>query len=141
VAEIISLNDKLKLSKDKKETIARKQKILAVQKVFQCTQCAFKCERCGQQIRPDPAKGKKCEHQFVRVPYNFCESCEEEYLDYINRMKGKGDSKYYWHNEEWLKVWKDWIEYQSSIDHYLKSKEFKQLLQELRQAGPVLPDS
>jgi hypothetical protein len=141
VAEIICLNDKLKLSKDKKDAIARKQKIQAVQKVFQCTQCAFKCERCGQQIRPDPSKDKKCEHQFVKVPYHFCESCEEEYLDYINRLKGKGDKNYYWHNEEWLKIWKDWIEYQSSIDRYLKSKEFKELLQELRQTGPVLPDS
>ncbi|MCU0615040.1 MAG: hypothetical protein MUD09_08160 [Desulfobacterales bacterium] len=93
MAEIISLNDKLKLSQDKKDAIARKQKIQAVQKVFQCTQCAFKCERCGQQIRPDPSKDKKCEHQFVKVPYHFCESCEEEYLDYINRLKGKGDKE------------------------------------------------
>ena len=98
MAEIISLNDKLKLSKDKKDAIARKQKIQAVQKVFQCTQCAFKWERCGQQIRPDPSKDKKGELQFVKVPYYFCESCEEEYLDYINRLKGKGDENYYWHN-------------------------------------------
>jgi hypothetical protein len=141
VADIISLDEKLKSCKDKKDAQERKKKIKAVQKVFQCTQCAFKCERCGAQIVPNPGKNTKCEHQFVRVPYKFCESCEEEYLEYINQLKGKGDKNFYWHNEEWMKVWKDWIEYQSSVDRYLKSREFKQLLRELRQSGPVAPDN
>lgn len=140
MADIISLDEKLKNCKDKKNAQERKRKIKAVQKVFQCTQCAFKCERCGVQINPDPETKKNCEHQFVRVPYKFCESCEEEYLEYINQLKGKGDKKFYWHNEEWLKVWRDWIEYQSSVDRYLKSREFKQLLHELRQTGPILPE-
>ena len=139
MADIISLNDKLKSCQNKKDAVERKRKIQAVQKVFQCTQCAFKCERCGAQIHPDPSKPKKCEHQYVRVPYQFCESCEEEYLDYVNQLKGRGDKKFYWHNEEWLKVWRNWIEYQGSVDRYLKSREFKQLLQELRQSGPPSP--
>ena len=140
MAEIISLDEKLKISKEKKAERDRKRKIQAVQKVFQCTQCAFKCERCGTQVSPDPGRRQKCEHQHQRVPYQFCESCEEEYIDYIDRLKGKGDPDCYWHNEEWIRVWKDWIEYQNSIDQYLKSKEFKKLLQEIRQSGPGLPD-
>ena len=53
VSNIIQLDDKLKHTKEKKAEIIKKRKILAVQKVFQCTQCAFKCEKCGTQIHPD----------------------------------------------------------------------------------------
>ena len=50
MADVISLDDKLELAKDKKAALIRRRKVLAVQKVFQCTQCAFKCEKCGIQI-------------------------------------------------------------------------------------------
>ncbi len=50
MTNIISLDSKLKLSRDKKAKLIKKRKLLAVQKVFQCTQCSFKCEKCGAQI-------------------------------------------------------------------------------------------
>jgi hypothetical protein len=34
-----------------------------------------------------------------------------------------------------MDAWTKWIEYQSSVDRYIKSKEFKKLLDELRQTG------
>ena len=71
-----------------------------------------------------------------RIPYRFCESCSEEYIDYIERLKGKGDSDCYWHNDDWLEIWKRWIDYQGVIDRYLKSKEFIQLVQELKDTKP-----
>ncbi len=71
-----------------------------------------------------------------RVPYRFCESCSEEYIDFVERLKGGGDSDRYWHNEAWLGVWKAWIDYQSSIDNYVKSKEFIRLMKELKQPTP-----
>ncbi len=135
VANIIQLEDKLQHTKEKKAEIIRKRKILAVQKVFQCTHCAFKCEKCGTQINPDQ-KGKVKAPSDLRVPYRFCESCSEEYVDYIERLTGKGDPKYFWHNEDWLEVWSKWIDYQSVIDRYLKSKEFRQLLEELKETKP-----
>jgi len=67
------------------------------------------------------------------VPYRFCENCLEEYLDYIERLKGRGNPDYYWHNEAWLKVWQGWIGYQNAIDQYMKTRAFTKLLKELQQ--------
>jgi hypothetical protein len=55
-------------------------------------------------------------------------------LEYIERLKGRGDADCYWHNESWIDSWTKWIEYQSSVDRYIKSKEFKKLLDELKQS-------
>jgi len=134
MADVISLDDKLELTKNKKAALIRRQKVLAVQKVYQCTQCSFKCEKCGKQIRHNYQTEKK-DKKKIRVPYRLCDSCSEEYIDYINQHTGKGDPDTYWHNESWVDLWKKWIDYQGAIDRYLKSKEFLQLLQELRQTG------
>lgn len=132
MADVISLDDKLELAKDKKAELIRRRKVLAIQKVFQCTQCVFKCEKCGIQISHNYQAGEK-DNKNLKVPYRLCVSCSEEYTDYINQNKGKGDHDSYWHNKSWLDLWKKWIDYQSAIDRYLKSKEFLQLLQELKQ--------
>ncbi|MBW2490120.1 MAG: hypothetical protein JRE65_03090, partial [Deltaproteobacteria bacterium] len=93
MANIIQLDKKLKHTKEKKAEIIKKRKILAVQKVFQCMQCAFKCEKCCTQIQPEEKKKKRAVNT-LRIPYRFCESCAEEYADYIERLKGRGDSEY-----------------------------------------------
>jgi hypothetical protein len=135
VANIISFKEKKGLAKDKEAALIKKRKVLAVRKVFQCTHCAFKCEKCGTQIDREP--GETTEHRRkLNVPYNFCEECSAEYLDYINRLKGDGDQDCYWHNEAWIDAWGKWIDYQSSVDRYLKSKEFLQLLNELKLTRP-----
>jgi hypothetical protein len=134
VADIISLGDKLKQTEEEKQELIRKRKVLAVQKVFQCSQCAFKCEKCGVQMCQSE-QGEQPEADEIRVPYRFCESCAEEYLDYIERLQGRGDPHRYWHNDDWLEVWKKWIDYQGVMDRYLRSKEFMQLLQELKNVG------
>ncbi len=134
MADIISIDKKLDLAKDKKAALIRRRKVLAVQKVFQCTHCSMKCEKCGTQIEHGSEAGEKYRRS-LRVPYNFCQGCSEEYLEYIERLKGRGDEDCYWHNESWMDAWTKWIEYQSSVDRYIKSKEFKKLLDELRQTG------
>jgi len=128
MSKIISLDDKLKLSAEQRGEVVRKRKIMAVRKVFQCTHCASKCERCGTSLGPE----NHGQADNPRVPYNFCDSCSEEYIEYIERLQGKGDSDAYWYNHAWLKVWQTWIEYQGAIDQYLRSKEFRRLLDELR---------
>ncbi len=135
MTNIIELDKKLKHTKEKKAEIIRKRKILAVQKIFQCMHCAFKCEKCGTQIQPDEHRQQRAISD-LRVPYRFCESCAEEYIDFIERLKGRGDPEYYWHNDIWLEMWRKWIDYQGAIDTYLKSKEFKQLLAELKDTRP-----
>ena len=133
MADVISLDEKLQLSKNKKNDLIRKRKISAVQKVLQCTHCAFKCEKCGTQMHIPHDEGRT---QNPKVPYRFCEGCSEEYIDYVERLKGGGDPDRYWHNDAWLGVWKAWIEYQRSVDSYLKSKEFIRLMNELKQPTP-----
>jgi hypothetical protein len=132
MADIIPLNTKLQHTKAKEAEIIRKRKILAVQKIFQCTHCTYKCEKCGTQISAEDTSNINKISE-LKIPYRFCESCFEEYADYVKRLQGKGDPKYYWHNEEWLQLWRKWIDYQGIIDSYLKSKEFKQLLHELKE--------
>jgi len=76
------------------------------------------------------------ERKNLRVPYLFCESCADEYVEYIERLKGKDDPNCYWRNEIWLELWKRWIDYQGTVDRYIRSKEFKQLVEELKQPEP-----
>ena len=131
MADVISLDKKLKIAQNAKDAIVKRRKIQAVQKVFQCIHCAFKCEKCGTQI--DPHGGDAAEKRHHRVPYRFCRGCAEEYIDYIEKLKGGGDREAYWRNSAWMDLWKTWIDYQSSLDRYLKSKEFIQLMQDLKQ--------
>jgi hypothetical protein len=135
LADIIPIDNKLDLANEKKAAIIRKRKISAVQKVLQCTHCALKCEKCGTQIEHETDLQKEPTRD-LRVPYNFCDACKQEYIDYIARLKGGGDPDCYWHNDAWIDAWKTWIDYQSSVDRYLKSKEFNRLLQEFKQTGP-----
>lgn len=135
MADVISINDKLALAKNKQAELVRKRKILAVQKVFQCTRCTFKCEKCGRQINPVD-RGRDAAVSVPKVPYRFCSSCSEEYLDYIERLKGGGDKTCYWHNHAWRDSWQAWIGYRGALDRYLKSAEFLRLLSEIKQNRP-----
>ena len=135
MADIIFLDKKMQLTKEKQAALIKKRKIMAVRNVFHCTHCPSKCEKCGIQIGlgQDTGEGKRYK---LRVPYHFCKSCSEEYVDYIEHLNGKGDPDCYWYNDAWLELWRTWIDYQGTIDRYLKSKEFLQLLMELKSSGP-----
>jgi len=89
MTNIISFKDKKGLVEQKQAALNRKRKVLAVRKVFQCTQCAFKCEKCGTHIE----RGSEDTTAFRRklnVPYNFCEGCSDEYLDLLNGSREPG---------------------------------------------------
>jgi hypothetical protein len=135
MADVITIDKKRKMKDKERSELIRMRKILAVRKIFHCTQCASKCEKCGTQIGvTHNERHHSSEH--TGIPYNFCESCTEEYLDYIARLQGSGNPEYYWHNDAWLDIWQKWIHYQHTIDTYLKTKEFTRLLQELKQDRP-----
>lgn len=128
MADIITLRSKTKLSDEKKAEMDRQRKIRIVQKFLRHPQTTAKCEKCGIQISPD---GSTIQHH-LRVPYNFCGDCSEEYIDYIEQLKGKGNPDNYWHNGAWQKAWRAWIDYQNTLDQFIKSKEFRQLLIETK---------
>jgi hypothetical protein len=128
MGNLISLAKKRRRSDREKASQNRQRKIQAVRRVLQCTQCAAKCEKCGAGI----SSGASDEEKRQRIPYQLCEDCGDEYLDYIERLKGKGDAGQYWHNDAWMRIWRAWIDYQGAVDQYLKTKEFERLLDELR---------
>lgn len=135
MADVIPIDNRRQLAEDKKREIIRKRKVLAVRKIFQCSRCAFKCDKCGTQM--SDAQLKKADQNLnPTIPYRFCESCVEEYKDYMERQNGGGDVEYYWHNDAWADEWRLWIDHQKAVDRYLKSREFKRLLDELREIHP-----
>lgn len=130
MADIIPLGDKIQQSKTKQAALNRMRKIAAVQRMYQCSKCPHRCEKCGIQIHSGDSEEIKPSP--IPIPYRFCASCTEEYQDYVERLKGKTHDECYWHNEFWIDNWKKWIEFKSSTDRYINSKEFKQLLEELK---------
>jgi hypothetical protein len=125
---IIPLDAKLKSTRDKEDARIRKKKLLAARKMFRCPHCATTCDKCGIRVSAE----NRPQVPSFRLPYTFCDSCAEEYVDYIDALKGIASSALYWHNEAWMKVWATWIEHRGAVDSYLKSKEFERLLNELK---------
>lgn len=126
MADVISLSRKRQIALDRQEALVRRRKIEAVRRVLQCTHCSLKCEKCGTQIQDRPLDQRP-------LPYRFCNECAEEYVDYLERLQGKGDPVCYWRNDCWMEAWRSWIEHQGALDHYKKSKEFLELIRELQQ--------
>jgi hypothetical protein len=131
MGNVIKFDGKLQLSEEKKAARTRRRKIMAVRKAFQCSHCAMKCEKCGTRVHPE-GKHKAANRNKSRVPYRFCESCAEDYVDYIETLKGRKDPDCYWQNNPWLDSWGKWIDWQGAVNRYIKSKEFVRLLHELR---------
>jgi predicted RNA-binding Zn-ribbon protein involved in translation (DUF1610 family) len=128
MADIISLESKLKLSDKKREKLDRQRKMKMVQKMLRLSQSNAKCEKCGIRINPDSST---IQHH-LRVPYHFCPDCSEEYIEYIEQLKGNGNPDNYWHNGVWQRVWRAWIDYRNTIDQFVRSKEFRRLLKETK---------
>jgi hypothetical protein len=134
MAEIISFGNRRQEADDREKALERRRKIEAVRRMLNCTRCSTKCLKCGAHIPPEGQPERPSSN--LRIPYRFCEACSEEYLDYIERLKGQGDTDCYWHNDQWLEAWGKWIDYQSCMDQYIRSREFLQLIHELKPSTP-----
>ncbi len=131
MADIISICDKLARAKDKQSGSRDTRKRLAVQQMYQSAGCAAVCERCSAPT----AAGCGCqagEAKDRHIPYRFCEDCAEEFVDYIERMQGRGDESLYWRDEAWMEVWATWINHRAALDRHFRSKGFARLLEELK---------
>ena len=134
MADIISIEDRLKLARNERDASVRRRKVSAMRKAFQCTQSALECRKCGESVESDYEDGENGNYS-LRVPYHLCGTCAEEYVNFIEWLKGKRNPDRYWHNEGWVNVWSKWIDYQHANDNYVKSREFRQLLHELEETG------
>jgi hypothetical protein len=90
------------------------------------------CEKCGLPVA-ETCSGECCgDHREHRIPYKFCDNCRDEFIDYIEHLKGRGDPDCYWRNDAWLEVWSTWINHRAALDRHARSKEFARLLQEVK---------
>lgn len=127
MADIIDIEGRLKDEKRKKEQIERVKKVSLLRKFIECTQCLLKCSKCGIQMDLPEAVNRD-----ISIPYRFCLNCQEEYEEYLKRQLGQGDPAHYWYNDQWMNIWRQWIEYQKALEKYKESAEFKRLIRELQ---------
>lgn len=132
MADIISIDRHREDARKKKAADLLKRKRLAVETLLRCSCGSSACEKCGAPIAPGCPKVSEADPISLRVPYRFCDSCSEEYIDYIERLQGKGDPDCYWRNEAWIEIWTHWIHYRGAMDRHFKSKEFLRLVKELK---------
>jgi hypothetical protein len=128
MADIIPFEDRLRKQKEENLSKEKKKRLDSFRMAMQCTACHFKCAKCGSQLEVP-------ETQFISaaLPLRLCQGCWEEYRIYqllITGSSPKGGREYY-HNQDWLMVWKSWLDYQMHLHRYRNSQEFLRLVEEL----------
>jgi hypothetical protein len=125
MSNVIDIEKRLQQEQKKKVKIDKSKKLEYIRKFLQCKRCLARCSMCGVQF--DPQEIYRQHHPF----YRFCNGCQEEYEEF-QRVKEKGeDTSVYWHNDEWLAIWENWLKYQESLGKYIESAEFIDLLREV----------
>ena len=125
MAEVIEFGKRAEGAKAAREEDLRRRKLEALRRVLQCSRCAHRCARCGVGI-------EGAELSAPPLPYVFCNTCREEYLEYRERAAGRGagDPACYWRNEAWMRVWESWLDHQRRLEDYRRSGEFLRLMAE-----------
>lgn len=128
MADIITLEERLRRQKEKQLTQEKARKLDSLRTVMQCTACHLKCAKCGSQLEtPQPR---------ILTPQctlRLCPDCWEEFNLYrkIHSGNPEAEGREYYHNQAWLDLWRSWLEYQERLSAYRNSEEFLKLLSEL----------
>lgn len=133
MADIISIKERQQAEQARKALDARQHKARVVERTLQRTLEGSRCEKCGTPVAPPPSDTPV----EPSIPYRFCSVCQSEYNDFIAKLQSRANPQFYWQNDDWLAAWRTWIDYQGALDRYSKSKEFRQLIQELNTPGGV----
>ena len=125
--KVIDIENRIETEKRRKKIAERRQEVAPLLHFLQCTCCGMKCWRCGSpaELRP-PAK------DVPKIQFNFCKDCREEYLEYQRIQESEEESDVPWRNNEWVRMWKKWIEYQNTVRRFHQSKEVQEIFDELR---------
>jgi hypothetical protein len=125
MSNVIDIEKRLQQEQKKKAKVDKSKKLEYIRKFLQCKRCLARCSMCGVQF--DPQDMYRHHHPL----YRFCNGCQEEYEEFL-RVKERGeDTSVYWHNDEWLAIWENWVNYQESLQKYTESAEFIDLLREV----------
>jgi hypothetical protein len=128
--KIISLEERIEDKRQKERLEQYRGKIETIQKVLQCSACHLKCAMCGTQI--EGSGGSGC-NVAVHSGLQFCDSCGEEFREFLAIKKGQKEPDLFWHNKEWKEMWSAWLDYRKAMSAFLRSPEFKLLLEELNE--------
>lgn len=123
--KIISFEERIEHKRQKERLEQYRGKIETIQKVLHCSSCHLKCAMCGSQIDGSVS------HVPGHLGLQFCQCCKEEFEEFLAIRKGQKESDLFWHNKEWREMWSSWLEYRKAMSAFLRSAEFKLLLEEL----------
>ena len=102
-----------------------RQKAEALQRIVRCSSCQLSCAMCGSHFDvPDTV----CPPAPPYPEITLCDSCREEYNDFMSVSKGKKGSDIFWHNTEWVNLWASWLEFHKAIEGFRNSKEYRELI-------------
>jgi len=125
MSKVIDLEKRLQLEQKKKVKIDKAKKLEFIRKFLQCKRCLARCSMCGVQFDSNEM------YKRYHGPYRFCPSCQEEYDEYMRVKDSGAETTCYYHNEEWLEIWQNWLKYQEALKKYTESPEFIELLREV----------
>lgn len=125
MSKIIDLEKRLQQEQKKKAKVDKAKKLEYIRKFLQCKRCLARCAMCGVQFDPQEM------YKRYQGPYRFCSACQEEYDEYCRVKESGGETTIYYHNDEWLALWENWLNYQDSLKKYTESPEFIELLREV----------
>jgi len=124
MSKVFSITDKLNDKRRKEHVEFYRMRLQTVRRIVQCSSCQFKCAMCGYHLRESDSS-PKATPPFPEL--NLCESCRAELDAFLEISSGKKESHILWHNEEWLKLWSVWLQYQQALRAFKGSTEFQQL--------------
>jgi len=129
MTKVIEIEGRIEGEKRKKELAERRRAVAPLLHFLQCSCCRMKCRRCGSQ-----ADITSSEKDASDIPFIFCKECREEYRHFQQRQMNEENQEqvHPWHNSEWEKMWRQWIEYQEALRSFQRSKEVRTVCEELR---------
>jgi hypothetical protein len=123
--KVFNITARLEDRKRKEQVQEYRDRFEAIQRVLQCSGCQYKCAMCNRHIDPsDPSSPP------LSTPAEFilCESCQSEF-DAFRRASRKDayEPDVFWHNQEWINLWRCWLELQRAINKFRNSFDFNKI--------------
>ena len=123
--KVLNITARLEDKRRKEQVEAYRDKFEAVQRVLQCSACHFKCAMCNRHIeKSDPSNSPAS----PLPEFNLCESCRSEFEAFQKlSQEDQAEPDVFWHNSEWIELWRCWLDYQRSIEKFRNSFDLKKL--------------
>ena len=124
MTKVVDMKEKIETRKQEEQLKKYRGRVETIQKILQCSSCHYRCAMCGQQVSGDDGK--------PHIGFSFCESCRSDFEEYLAISRGKKKPDVFWHNQEWLEIWRSWMTYRKAIDAFTASQEFKMLIEDMK---------